>query len=184
MPWLAALQGGVLYPPHPLYLLLPIPIAMGTLAAAHLALVAFGAFAFARRVGLVAPASLLVAVLCIVRPRLPALVYVPNMLEAAAWLAPGRLGVLGAVEGRWRRAVVWLGLAAGMSALAGYPQATAYCACLWAGLLAGSCWRGRCSGAERIRPRSRSAAACSSWPTRTIRAGARSSTTRRWRSIR
>jgi hypothetical protein len=137
VPWLAALQGGVLYPPHLLYLLLPVPIAMGTLAASHLALVAFGAFAFARRVGLAASAALLVAVVCVVSSRLSLMVTVPNALEAAAWLTPGCLGVLDAVEGRWRRALLWIGLAAGMSALAGFPQATAYSGYLWAGLLVG-----------------------------------------------
>jgi hypothetical protein len=137
VPWLATLQIGVLYPPHVLYLLLPVRLAMPLLALGHLALLAFGTAAFARRVGLAWPGALLAAGLCTLAGQFPALVKFPNLLEAAVWLAPGCLAVAVLAEGRWRAGIVGLGFVAGMSLLAGYPQKSAYCIYAWAALLPG-----------------------------------------------
>lgn len=137
IPWLAGLQAGVLYPPHLLFLLLPLRVAMAALAAAHLALAAFASFFLARRFGLAVYAALLVALLLVARGALPTWIGTPSLLEASAWLVPGCLGVLAACEGRRRAALLWLGLAMGMSSLAGHPQSTTYCVALWLGLLVG-----------------------------------------------
>ena len=137
VPWLATLQIGMLYPPHVLYLLLPVRLAMPLLALGHLALLAFGTVAFARRVGLAWPGALLAAGLCTLAGQSPALVAFPNMLEAGAWLAPGCLAVAVLAEGRGRAGAVGLGFVAAMSLLAGHPQTSAYCIYAWAALLPG-----------------------------------------------
>src|SRR6185436_1216600 len=114
VPWLAALQTGVLYPPHALYLVLPTHTAMGALALGHL---------------------LLAGLLFAARARLPWLVVVPNMFEAAAWLPLGCLGVLLLTDGEVRRGIVVLALATGMTLLAGYPQHTVFLLYAWGTLL-------------------------------------------------
>jgi hypothetical protein len=51
LPFLATLQGGVLYPPNALYALLPVGFAMGLLAVLHLALAGIGTWALCRELG-------------------------------------------------------------------------------------------------------------------------------------
>jgi hypothetical protein len=136
VPWLAALQTGVLYPPHALYLVLPTHTAMGALALGHLLLAAATTFAMARRVGIGPIGAALAGLLFAARGRLPWLVVVPNMFEAAAWLPLGCLGVLLLTDGEVRRGIVVLALATGMTLLAGYPQHTVFLLYAWGTLLA------------------------------------------------
>ena len=80
IPWLAALQSGVLYPPHLLYALLPTHLAMAASSLLHLLLVGGAVAVFARRAGLGWSAVLLAAALCAMRGRIAALGAVPNMV--------------------------------------------------------------------------------------------------------
>jgi hypothetical protein len=135
IPWLAALQGGVLYPPHLLYALLPTHLAMAALGLLHLLLVGGAVAVFARRVGLGWSAVLLAAALCAMRGRIAGLSAVPNMMEAGAWLAPGAVAVLGLARGRGARSVALLAISTAASILAGYPQFSVYVCYAWAALL-------------------------------------------------
>src|SRR6185295_9130912 len=57
LPWLGSPQGGLFYPPHLLYLVLPTHQALAALGVLHLVLVALGTALFARRAGLGAAAA-------------------------------------------------------------------------------------------------------------------------------
>jgi hypothetical protein len=135
VPWLAALQTGVLYPPHALYMVLPTHQAMATLALGHLLLAAGTTFAVMRRAGIGFAGAILAGLLFAGRGRLPFLVVVPNMFEAAAWLPLGCLAVMHLAGGTLRRGIALLAVATGMSLLAGYPQYTTYLVYAWATLL-------------------------------------------------
>ncbi len=63
IPWLATAQGGFLYPPHILYLLLPTHIALAVLALLHMVLVALSAAVLVRRSGCALAAAVLAGVL-------------------------------------------------------------------------------------------------------------------------
>jgi len=135
IPWLAALQGGVLYPPHLLYALLPTHLGMAVSSLLHLLLVGGAVAVFARRVGLGWSAVLLAAALCAMRGRIAGLSAVPNMMEAGAWLAPGAVAVLGLARGRGTRSVALLAVSTAASVLAGYPQYSVYICYAWTVLL-------------------------------------------------
>ena len=135
LPWLATLQGGLLYPLHVVYLVLPTHVAMGVLAAFHLLLALFATLWFARRAGLPDAAAALAGVLFAMRGSTSFLLHFPNMLEAAAWLPVGCIAVQGLARGEGARAVGLLALAAAMSVFAGYPQLTVYSAYAWGGVL-------------------------------------------------
>lgn len=136
IPWLATLQGGVLYPPHLLYALLPTHLAMAASSLLHVLLVGGAVAVFARRLGLGWSAVLLAAALCAMRGRIVGLGVVPNTMEAGAWLAPGAVAVLGLSRGRGARSIALLAVSTAASILAGYPQFTVYVGYAWAVLLA------------------------------------------------
>src|SRR6185503_737036 len=135
VPWLGALQTGVLYPPHALYLVLPTYEAMSTLVLVHLLIAALATFAVTRRAGIGLAGAVLAGVLFASRGRLPFLSVVPNMFEAASWLPLGCLAVLQLADGALRRGIATLAVATGMSLLAGYPQYTMFLLYAWASLL-------------------------------------------------
>jgi hypothetical protein len=135
VPWLGTLQGGFLYPPHALYLVLPTHLALGLSALLHLALIAFTTALFALRAGLTPPAATLVAVLFTLLGRVQEWLLWPYHLEAIAWLPLGCFAVLGLVRREGRCTLGLLALAAALSLLAGSPQATAFAVYAWAALL-------------------------------------------------
>jgi hypothetical protein len=136
-PWLATMQGGFLYPPNVVFLLLDTHVAMAVSAALHLGVVAIGVALLCARLGLAAPFASLAALLCAGRGVWPAMVGAPNALAASAWLPWGAMGALDLARGRVRSGVISLSLSCAASLLAGYPQTTVYCLYAWAVLLVG-----------------------------------------------
>jgi hypothetical protein len=134
IPWVAPLQGGVFYPPHALYVVLPLHVAFMASNVLHLVLIAVATAAFARRVGLGAAAALVAAVVFTLRGAVPILQFSPNHLEAIAWLPVGAIGCVEIVRRPGRRAIALVAVATGMSLLAGYPQPTTYAVYAWAAL--------------------------------------------------
>ena len=134
-PWLATLQGAFLYPPHVVYLLLPTHVALAASALLHLVLLAVTMALFCRRAGLHGAAALLASTQLALRGVIPSLLAWPYLAEAAAWLPLGAIGVLELARGTGGRAAALVALAAGMSWLAGGPQATVFLHYAWATLL-------------------------------------------------
>ncbi len=91
LPFLAALQGGVLYPPNLLYALLPAAPALDWLARLHLALAGGFAFGLARELGSSRAAAGLAGVAFMLCGSTLFLAYHPNALASAPWL-PAALG--------------------------------------------------------------------------------------------
>ena len=135
LPRLGAIQGGILYPLHALYLVLPTSTALAVSTLLHLMIIAGGAVVFARRLGMMWYAALLAGVLVSMRGFYPSAIYFPNMLEASVWIAPGSVAILALARGSFARPLAGLGFCAGMSLLAGYPQSTVYVAYAWGALL-------------------------------------------------
>jgi hypothetical protein len=135
-PWLAALQGGFFYPPHLLYLWLPVHTGLALSHALHLALIAISTALLGRKAGLALPASCLAGMLFALSGTLQWWLFWPNMLEAASWLSLGCIAVLGLSRGEGARAACLLAFAAGMSLLAGHTQVTVFLLYAWATLLA------------------------------------------------
>ncbi len=135
-PWLATLQGGILYPFHAIYAFVPTWAGMALSSLVHLAIVALSTAILARRLGLSSWAALLAGALFCMQGSLPAQTSVPNLLEAATWLSPGAVAVTTIVAGRRARGVALLAFCLGASLLAGYPQYTVYACYTWAALLA------------------------------------------------
>jgi hypothetical protein len=134
-PWIATLQAGVFYPPHLLYLLLPLASAYAASGVLHLVVAALSTAAFCRRAGLGAAAAMLAAVLFALRGRMAYSLIQPNFLEAVTWLPLGALAVLRIASGEHRIGAGLLALATALSLLAGYPQPTIYMAYAWSLLL-------------------------------------------------
>ena len=142
MPWMGTLLPGFFYPPHAVYLVLPIGGAVALSSLAHLGLIAITTAAFARRAGLSAAASVLVALLFTLSGTVRDWQRWPYHLEAGAWLPLGALGVLDIAGGDRRRGSTLLMLALGASWLAGSPQVTLFLLYAWTALLAAcAAWR-------------------------------------------
>ena len=135
IPWLATLQGGTFYPPHVVYLILPLHLGLATSSFLHLALAALATVAFARRAGLSGAAAMVAALLFGMRGMFATSLAAPSYLEAAAWLPLGALAVLEIALGRLAYGGALLATATAMSFLAGYPQPTVYMLCVWASLM-------------------------------------------------
>jgi hypothetical protein len=86
LPFLATLQGGVLYPPNLLYALLPVGLAMGLLGFFHLVLTGAGAWAFCREQGSSPEGSALGAVSFMLGGASLFSLYHPNAIAALPWL--------------------------------------------------------------------------------------------------
>lgn len=134
-PWLATLQGGILYPGHVVYALLPTHLGMGVSSLLHLLIIGTGMAVLARRLGLCVWAALVAACLYTMHGPLPLQAAIPNMLEAGAWLTPGAVAVSGLVHSRNLGWAGLLALSLGLSLLAGYPQYTVYACYTWGALL-------------------------------------------------
>src|SRR6185436_3118562 len=142
LPLSADPAGGLFYPPHALYLVLPTHLALAASGLVHLVWIALTTAWFARRIGLGVVPAALAGVLFALRGSMPGdLFLAPCRLEAAAWLPLGCVAVLDLVQahehGHMRSAVragAVLALAAGMSCLAGYPQSTVFLLYAWTSL--------------------------------------------------
>lgn len=135
IPWLATLQGGTFYPPHAVYLILPVPIGIAISHGVHLTLIAVSTAGLGRKLGLAPAASLLAGGLFALSGTLQWWLFWPNMLEAGSWLPLGCLAVVGLARGEGLRAGCVLALAAGLSLLAGHTQVTVFLFYAWASLL-------------------------------------------------
>jgi len=111
LPFLATLQGGVLYPPNLLYALLPTGTAMGVLGLLHVTLSGAFTYALARALGRGPGAATLAGLAFMLGGSTLFLVYHTNAINSAPWLpavlfCATRLHTTGAL--RWS---LWLALA-------------------------------------------------------------------------
>ena len=134
IPWVATLQGGVFYPGHVLYVVLPLQAALALSNVLHLLLVAVATAVFIRRVGVGPAAAFIAAVVVSLRGYVPTYQVAPNHLEAYAWLPVGAIACLQLVRHPGARPIALLAAATAMSLLAGYPQPTVYLVYAWATL--------------------------------------------------
>jgi len=142
-PWSAVPSGGVFYPPHVLYLLLPTHLALAASGLLHLVVIALSTAWFARRAGLDATPAALAGILVVMRGAIPGELYLaPCRLEAEAWLPLGCIAVLDLVRAAERghmrdatHAGAVLAFATALSCLAGYPQSTVFLGYAWTSLL-------------------------------------------------
>lgn len=134
VPWLATLQGGLLYPPHLLYLVLPTSYGLAASSLLHLCLIAVSTAALARRVGLSDSALVVAVALATLSSRYASMLLTPNTLEAASWLPLGAFAVVGLARGSVSRSSALLAGCLAASILAGYPQASVYCVYAWGAL--------------------------------------------------
>ncbi len=147
LPWLATLQTGVFYPPHLVYLVLPLSAALAASHLMHLLLIALSTAALARRAGISSPGAGLAAVSVIAHGLTLMWLVDPSRLEASAWLPLGAYAVLGTLGPEPRRSAALLGLCTAMSLLAGYPQGSVFCLYAWATLgLVALAWQGPAPG--------------------------------------
>jgi len=131
LPWIGTLQGGVFYPPHALYVVLPLHQALAVNGVLHLVITALATAAFVQRLGLGCAAAFLAAVLFTLRGSVGTAPPSPNLLEAITWLPVGAVALVGLARGRGRRSMALLAAATAMSFLAGYPQPTVYIVYAW-----------------------------------------------------
>ncbi len=135
LPRPGAIQSGIFYPFHLLYSLLPVGLAMGINTIVHLGIAAISVTIFARKLGMLSVSALFAGMLLAMRGQFQLMIFAPNMLESAVWIAPGAIAILGLARGEWRKSTGLLGLCTGLSLLAGYPQFSIYIAYLWGALL-------------------------------------------------
>jgi hypothetical protein len=136
LPWYATLQVAVFYPPHWLYALLPVHVALAMNHLLHLLLVAFASARFARQEGLSPAAAGMASLVFTLQGANQFWLTLPPLLEAGAWLAPGCLAVSRLARGGGARAAALLALAVGLSWLAGMPQITVHLVYAWTSLFA------------------------------------------------
>ncbi len=119
LPFLATLQGGVLYPPNALYALLPTGFAMGLLGFLHLALAGIFLYALCRELGSSPAAASLGAVAFMLGGSALFATYHPNAINSLPWLplalaCAARLGRTGDL-----RLALALGASLGLQFMAG-----------------------------------------------------------------
>jgi hypothetical protein len=119
LPFLATLQGGVLYPPNLLYALLPTSTAMGALSLLHIILAGAFMFLLSRELGRGTAASCLAGLTFMLGGSTLFLIYHTNAINSAPWLpaalyCTSRLGR----EGNLRWALL-LGVVVSLQFLAG-----------------------------------------------------------------
>jgi hypothetical protein len=135
VPWLGSPQGGLFYPPHLLYLVLPPHVALAALGVLHLALIALSTALLARRMGLSPPAAMVAALLFTLHGFVQTWFRAPPLLEAASWLALGCVAILDVARRPGARPAALLAIAMAASWLAGGPQPTVYLLYAWAAFL-------------------------------------------------
>ncbi|RJP23233.1 MAG: hypothetical protein C4520_06675 [Candidatus Abyssobacteria bacterium SURF_5] len=127
-PTLAGLQGGALYPPNVLFLLMSAEAAISYSTLFHLCLAAVFLYLFVKRIFPDAHfAGALVAALAFVfNPRMYEFVLFPGNFMTICWLPAGMYFSERIVEKPTLARVGWLALSVSMIFLAGFAQATAY----------------------------------------------------------
>lgn len=140
LPGLSTLQFGVLYPPHLLYLVVPVPAGMGILTFAHLLLGVISALVLGRVLALSWAAAWVVAMCFGLSSVTTMNALSPNALYTVAWLPLGIAAVVRILHGGRSGWVVALSVAVAMSILAGGYQYTVYN--LYAFLLCAICGAG------------------------------------------
>jgi hypothetical protein len=135
VPWLGSPQGGLFYPPHVLYLLLPSHVALAASGVLHLLLIALSTALLARRVGLAPTAAAVAAFLFALHGFVQTWFRAPPLLEAAAWLPLGCVAILDVARRPGAGPAALLAVAMAASWLAGGPQPTVYVLYAWATLL-------------------------------------------------
>ena len=151
-PWLATLQGGILYPGHLIYAVLPTHLGMAVSSLFHLMIVGAGIAVLARRLSVCGWAALVAGCLYSMNGPLPLQFGTPNMVEAAAWLTPGAIAVTGLVRSRNPGWAALLGLSLALSLLAGYPQYSVYACYTWGALFVVLLFDERLSPREWLAP--------------------------------
>jgi hypothetical protein len=131
LPWLGGPAGGLFYPPHVLYVVLPTHAALATLGLLHLVLIALSTLVLVRRAGFGMAAGVLAAILFTLRGTILDWLRWPPLLESVAWLPLGCVAILELARGGGARAAGLLALCTVSSWLAGGPQATAYVLYAW-----------------------------------------------------
>jgi hypothetical protein len=119
LPFLATLQGGVLYPPNLLYVVLPTGFAMGALGIVHLILAGLFSFLLSREFGYGRAASWLAGLTFMLGGSTVSLIYHTNAINSCPWLpaalwCTSRLGRSGNL--RW---ALLLGICLALQFLAG-----------------------------------------------------------------
>lgn len=141
-PFAANGQSAIFYPPNWLLALMDVRWGMGLLAALHAFIAAGLTFAFARRIGMAAPAAAFGGIAFAWGGFMTGWLELPTLVNAATWLPGALLGVTLVFErSRWGAAVLAASL--GLSLLAGHFQIAAYVwltTILYAGLRA--VWEG------------------------------------------
>jgi hypothetical protein len=133
-PWLGTLLGGLFYPTHVLYAVLPIPTAFAVSGILHLVVMAIATAVFVRRLGLGTAAAFLAAVVFALRGFGAFALVAPYFIQTISWLPVGAVAIVDLVRAPSRRAMALLALATGCSFLGGHPQFTVYSVYTWGSL--------------------------------------------------
>ena len=121
VPFLGNSQSALLYPPHALYYLLPLPVAWGLMFALHAFLAGLFTFLFLREIGCRAPPALLGAITFAMCGFMTVWRGYP-MGEAAVWLPLICMSVVRLRRGLSARSIVLVAVAFTMPIFAGHPE--------------------------------------------------------------
>ena len=131
LPLLATHQVGTFYPPHVLYLILPVTAAMAASAALHVALAAVFAYACARTLGVGTAAAAVAGVAFGASGCVLAASFAPNYQEAIAWIPLGLVALRRLTAPTPGRVALWA-VTLAMPLLAGSAQAAVIACYAWA----------------------------------------------------
>ena len=121
VPFLGNAQSALLYPPHVLYYILPVPVAWGLMFALHAFLGGLFTFLFLREIGCRAPPALLGATTFAMCGFMTVWRGYP-MGEAAVWLPLVCMSVVRLRRGLSARSIVLVAVAFAMPIFAGHPE--------------------------------------------------------------
>ncbi|HLK09934.1 MAG TPA: YfhO family protein [Candidatus Binatia bacterium] len=126
VPFLAAYNGGYLYPPNFLATVLPVRLAIGWLCAGHLVLAGLLGFLCARAFGLSSPSATLAGAAYMLSGYFVLETIHPSYLAATAWIPGIFLGAARVVTAPGPSAAMLLGVAVALQLLAGGPHILCY----------------------------------------------------------
>jgi hypothetical protein len=125
-PTVGYMAGGLYYPPHLLYAVLPVHEAMGLLAVLHLAVAGAGTLLLARSLGLSAAASLFAAFAFLSNRALVGEHFRMQYLEGLSWIPFAALALGSLLESPGVKSVVGLALVVALQVLTGDVQIVCY----------------------------------------------------------
>jgi Bacterial membrane protein YfhO len=131
LPLLATHQVGTFYPPHALYLALPVTAAMAASAALHVVLAAVFAYACARTLGVGTSAAVVAGIAFGASGCVLSASFAPSHQEAIAWIPLGLVALRRLTAPASGRVVLWA-VTLAMPLLAGSAQAAVIAAYAWA----------------------------------------------------